>query len=105
MTHLDPRRLALLATSVFALGALAPAADAARLLDIGGQAIPNTGNPQAQQVSGPNVVTKLGTPATPGDDNPAALAALGSPGDPETDLGAALDAMGAPVAPHYPPTA
>src|SRR3954452_15364104 len=95
MTHLNPRTLAALASSLFALGAVAPAANAARLLDIGGQALPNTGNTQAQQLSGPTVVQKLGTPATPGDDNPAALAALGSPGDPETDLGAALDSLGA----------
>jgi hypothetical protein len=98
MTHSKPRGLAVLAASLFAAGALAPAANAARLLDIGGQAIPNTGNPQAQQVSGPNVVTKLGTPSTPGDDNPSALAALGSPGDPETDLVGALDSMGAAAA-------
>src|SRR3954452_18643597 len=98
MTHLNPRTLAALASSLFALGAVAPAANAARLLDIGGQALPNTGNTQAQQLSGPTVVQKLGTPATPNDDNPAALAALGSPGDPETDLTAALDAMGAAAA-------
>src|SRR3954452_22961941 len=98
MTHLNPRTLAALASSLFALGAVAPAANAARLLDIGGQALPNTGNTQAQQLSGPTVVQKLGTPATPGDDNPAALAALGSPGDPETDLASALDAMGAAAA-------
>src|SRR3954452_19524255 len=98
MTHLNPRTLAALASSLFALGAVAPAANAARLLDIGGQALPNTGNTQAQQLSGPSVVTKLGTPTTPGDDNPGALAALGSPGDPETDLTAALDSMGAAAA-------
>src|SRR3954468_2307335 len=97
MTHLNPRGLAAVASSLFALGALAPAAGA-RLNDIGGQPIANTGNPQAQLVGGPTVVQKLGTPATPGDDNPAALAALGSPGDPETDLGAALDAMSAAAA-------
>jgi hypothetical protein len=94
MTHLNPRGLAAVATSLFALGALAPAANAA----IGGQNIPNTGNPQAQLVGGPTVVQKLGTPVTPGDDNPAALAALGSPGDPETDLGNALDSMAAAAA-------
>jgi hypothetical protein len=98
MTNLNPRNLAAVATSLLALGALAPAADAANILDIGGQAIPNTGNPQAQLVGGPTVVTKLGTPATPSDDNPAALAALGSPGDPESDLAAALDSMGAAAA-------
>lgn len=97
MTHSKPRGLAVLATSLFALGALAPSAGA-RLTDIGGQAIPNTGNPQAQQVGGPTVLQKLGTPSTPGDDNPSALAALGSPGDPETDLGSALDSMGAAAA-------
>jgi hypothetical protein len=97
MSPLHPRGLAVLATSVFALGALAPSAGA-RLNDIGGQPIPNTGNPQAQQVSGPSVLTKLGTPATPNDDDPNALAALGSPGDPETDLGLALDTMGVAAA-------
>src|SRR4051795_6459482 len=97
MTHLNPRGLAALATSLFAFGALAPVASA-RLDDLGGQPIPNTGNPQAQLVGGPSVVQKLGTPATPGDDNPNALAQLGSPGDPETDLTAALDSMGAAAA-------
>src|SRR5947208_510611 len=97
MTPLNPRGLAALATSLFAIGALAPAANAA-LNDLGGQAIPNTGNPQAQLVGGPSVIQKLGTPATPNDDNPNTLASLGSPGDPETDLGAALDSMGAAAA-------
>src|SRR3954447_22708115 len=97
MTNLNPRGLAALATSLFAFGALAPVASA-RLDDLGGQPIPNTGNPQAQLVGGPSVVQKLGTPATPGDDNPNALAALGSPGDPEADLVAALDSMGAAAA-------
>src|SRR3954462_3595440 len=97
MTHLNPRGLAAVASSLFALGALAPAAGA-RLNDLGGQPIANTGNPQAQLVGGPTVVQKLGTPATPADENPAALAALGSPGDPEADLAAALDNMGAAAA-------
>src|SRR3954464_9962008 len=97
MTNLNPRGLAALATSLFAFGALAPVASA-RLDDLGGQPIPNTGNPQAQLVGGPSVVQKLGTPATPGDDNPNALAALGSPGDPDGDLVAALDSMGAAAA-------
>src|SRR3954452_5638509 len=97
MTNLNPRGLAELATSLFGFGALAPVASA-RLDDLGGQPIPNTGNPQAQLVGGPSVVQKLGTPATPGDDNPNALAALGSPGDPEADLVAALDSIGAAAA-------
>src|SRR3954453_1868146 len=97
MTHLNPRGLAAVASSLFALGALAPAAGA-RLNDIGGQPIANTGNPQAQPVGGPTALQKLGTPPTPADDNPAALAALGSPGDPETDLASALDSMGAAAA-------
>src|SRR3954470_19274036 len=97
MTHLNTRGLAALASSLFALGALAPAAGA-RLNDIGGQPIPNTGNPQAQLVGGPSVIQKLGTPASPADDDPNALAQLGSPGDPETDLTAALDSMGAAAA-------
>src|SRR3954451_7065166 len=97
MTHLNPRGLAAVASSLVALGALAPTAGA-RLNDIGGQPIANTGNPQAQLVGGPSVIQKLGTPASPGDDSPNALATLGSPGDPETDLAAALDSMGAAAA-------
>src|SRR5204863_9628114 len=82
---------------LLALGVLAPGATAA-MLDINGQPIPNTGNPQGQLVSPPSVVQKLGIPATPSDDDPNAVAALGSPGDPEDDLGNALDAMGAAAA-------
>jgi hypothetical protein len=97
MSIMHPRRaLVAAAGTLLAFGTMASAAGA--LTDLSGQAIPNTGNPQAQVVSGPTVVEKLADPATPNDDNPSALAALGSPGDPEDDLAAAMDAMGAAAA-------